>query len=344
MAVEAEPTGGNRPNWASLVKSIRNGKAIPLIGDQVSMTHMFGAFDLGNAWAKATGYPLDDPSPERIAQYLSILSGHDFEAKDQYLKFLKEQLFAQAVAEQPEGAVHPYLEDLKGKLPHLTVSQAAEQLSFADFKNSPDNPLSILAKLPFPIYLTTSYHTLLEDALRAAGKTPRQGIYSWSDDIEGYTPELPVDPTMSRDQSLAHRVQNPLVFYLHGIDSDSASLVLAEDNYFEFFEHISHDLERTLGLPPQVQTAMALSSVIMIGYDVQSWAFRVVFRGPVRTILNRKQPPGVSVQLKPEPVAGVADVEAVKRYFSKYFARNHFNIYWGDVPEFTQELWTQWEK
>ncbi|MCO5189841.1 MAG: SIR2 family protein [Anaerolineae bacterium] len=344
MAIETATNGNNSISWPLLLRALRGGKAIPLIGNMVSMEHMFGQLDIGEAWAAAVKFPFRDREPERIAQYLSVLSGYEVEAKDQYLDFLKTLLFRQAQTEQPNGTPNPFLDTLKDELPRLTVSKSAERLGFAVFKNEPDNPFSILAKLPFPIYLTTSYHTLLEDALRAVGKTPRQGIYSWSDDLEGYAQQLPFDPMQSREELLEQRIQNPLVFHLHGIDSDSASLVLAEDNFFEFFEHISHDLERAQGLPPEVQQAMALSSLIMIGYDVHSWPFRVVFRGPVRAILNQKQPPGLSIQMKPQPEAGIEDVEAVKRYFDVYFSNNRFNIYWGDVQSFTRELWTQWEQ
>ena len=46
---------------------------------------------------------------------------------------------------------------------------------------NPADPHKVLAELPFPIYVTTSYGNLLTEALTAAGKAPRIEFGRWNE-------------------------------------------------------------------------------------------------------------------------------------------------------------------
>ena len=86
----------------------------------------------------------------------------------------------------------------------------------------------MLADLPCPIYITTDMSTLLADALRAAGKDPQIELCRWNEDVEQlpsiYDDEPDYRPTEQR----------PLVYHLFGIHDEPDSMVLTEDDYFDY--------------------------------------------------------------------------------------------------------------
>ncbi len=327
-------------DWGYLVDLVNAGKCTPLISNKMVMDYIFGQWDYIRAWAEDVGYPMTDfSSPAHIAHYLSITSGDELVAKSNYLRFLKDSLLQQ-VAQNAAGAAasNPFIETLTEELPRLTFSQAALRLGFVDPDQRPDNPFALLAKLPLPIYLTTSYHTFMEEALRLAGKQPHTATYNWSEEFG-----VPTFTSSPAELGFQPTVAEPLVYHFHGLDDDSSSLVLTEENFFEFFEQMSRDLERTSGLPDVVRIALATSSTLLLGYDIQSWAFRVVFRGPIKAIFNRKRPLSLCIQLVPKPESGIIDTEEFRNYLHSYLRGYKFSVYWGNVDGFVKTLWTEWE-
>lgn len=323
--------------WPFLVRLISRGKCTPLIGNKISMEFIFGQYDMVQAWAKDIQYPMADRTNlPRIAQFLSIISGDEFLAKTEYLEFLKQSLLQQA----RNGLIDSvdFLDMLEEELPVLTFSEVASRLRYSDFEKNPEHPLFILAQLPLRVYITTSYHTLLEEALKDAGKKPQSDFYRWSDELEKdeFFEESP--PPGFRPS-----VEEPLVYHLHGIDSEPTSLVLTEEDYFEFFEHISQDLVKSEGIPNTVRRALATSALLLLGYEFDGWPFRVLFRGPIKAIFNRRRPRSLSIQFSP-PDQGLMNTKAVRQYLEQYFGDYKFNIYWGNVESFTQELWSHWER
>lgn len=325
--------------WDFLTNYINNGKCMFIVSHAFHMNSIFQHQEsVIRSWAESVGYPMADTSSvARVAQYLSVTGGGDSLAKTIYLQFLKESLLKKARSEQSEGT-NPFLENLASDLRHLTVTEVATRLGYFDFEKEPDNPLFLLAQMPLRVYLTTSFYTFLEDALKAAGKTPHSDYYRWSETLEEDDFEdshLPLDYVPSEKE--------PLVYHLNGIDSNADSLVLTEENYFEFFERISQDLKESAGIPDAVRLALARSSLVLFDYNLNSWAFRVLFRGPIKAIFNKKRPLSLCIQLKPRPEEGITDTEKIREYLDTYFRDYQFSIYWGDVRNFTQELWHHWK-
>ena len=328
----------NETNWDFLVELINIEKCTPLLSNMMVMDYIFGDWNYVRAWAKEVNYPLtDDRNPAHVAHFLSITSGDELVAKSDYLRFLKESLFKQKSAGEAIDS-NPFLEMLHEELPRLTFTQAAMRLGAGDPQQQND-PFTALARLPFPVYLTTSYHTFMEEALTAAGKTPHTVTYNWTDEFDSGSVS-----TQATQLDFQPTKDDPLVYHFHGLDSDASSLVLTEENYFEFFERMSRDLERSTGLPDVVRHALATSSILLLGFDIQSWPFRVVFRGPIKAIFNRRRPLSICLQLLPNPDAGIVDSAQFRKYLLAYLSGYKFSVHWGDVTSFMQELWSHWEK
>src|SRR6185312_5032778 len=93
---------------------------------------------------------------------------------------------------------------------------------------NPNDPHRVLAGLPFQIYLTTNPDRMLVDALREAKKAPEVDVCPWNEwvDRSGFI--------FAREPNFSPTVDRPLVYYLFGRLEDRDSLILTEDDYFDY--------------------------------------------------------------------------------------------------------------
>ena len=188
----------------------------------------------------------------------------------------------------------------------------------------PEDPLLVLANLPIKVYLATSPHTFLEDALRRAGKTPRTELCRWRKELDS------IDPAI--DKSYRPSAREPLVYHLHGLDAYPDSLVLTEDDHLEFLVNVcqgqgNESADRVHGL---VRKAL-FDDLILLGFSLSGWPFRVLYNGLIKPN-GRQEDRGICcLQLVPG--------EDEKRYLQDYLEREaRFDVFWGDVPQYTREL------
>jgi hypothetical protein len=190
----------------------------------------------------------------------------------------------------------------------------------------PTNLPLMLAALPLPIFVTTSYHDFLEVALRErAGKRPHTEICVWNDSLRA------IPSVFEHNPDYQPTPEEPLVYHLHGFDAYPESLVLTEDDYLDFLAYIAKDPR---AIHPRVRQALTDSSLVMIGYHPQEWDFRVIFRGLVAT-----RPPGmwktsIAIQLEHEPL--------IQQYIQRYLRQARFDVEWTEAGEFIAELYRGW--
>lgn len=332
-------------DWSFLAEQVHNDRCLPFISNRVSNRYLFPDRDIIQAWATKISYPFADRSNlALVAQYLSVLTSEG-RTRSAYLEFLKDELLADAAAKAGEEDL--FLADMRESRRELTPTQLALDLGFGNFDTQADNVWSLLARLALPIYLTTSYHSFMEHALTVYNRRPISAVYCWSDRLERL---------MQRDYShylvepdLEPKVAEPLVFHLYGIDEYRDSLVLNEDNFFEYIEHISDDLERIdvdtekrTGLPTTVTTRLSLSndSLLLLGYNLNDWDFRVAFHTAVQRLTKRQQELSLLVQFEPGFGDDLDDdtKERIRHYLTRYAQANRFGIYWGSVDDFLKQL------
>jgi hypothetical protein len=321
-------------DWKTIIRRIKAGKCTPIVSYQVSSHHFTNQKAVVEAWADEIGYPMiDRDNLARVAQFSSTTSRDALVAKEEFLDFLKQRLLNQARDEQT-AEQSAFLDTLADELFDLTFSEVASRLGYPRYENELENPLRILAELPLPIYLTTNYATFMENALRAANKEPRTEICYWYEDLED-----DVCSVFEQDPDYQPSVEEPLVFHLHGLDACPSSLVLTEDDYLDFLVKVSLDAE---AVPKRVAQALADSSLLLLGYQLYDWDFRVIFRGLIATKRASRRLLSMSIQLTPDQ-AGIRDFEEAQNYLEQYFDKANFDIYWGDTQSFSRELWEQWE-
>src|SRR5262249_19174593 len=113
--------------------------------------------------------------------------------------------------------------DVHGAYPH-TLDELLEAAGKLCREENPTDPHRVLADLSFPIYLTTNPDNLLEAALLAAHREPRVAICPLNDYVELALDAYNEEPKPS----------HPLVYHLFGRLREPDSLVLTEDDYFDF--------------------------------------------------------------------------------------------------------------
>ena len=319
-----------------IVDKINDGKALPFISNSVADDLFLGDHaQLAKLWANFIEYPFADPNTTltQMAQYQSIASKaerrNDVYVKEVYLGFLERILFQLAEADLLEELNE---DSNKNK---FSFSEKAERLQCPDFDSPSLQPLKQLAQFPLPIYLTTSYHSFLEVALRKVGKRPRSEICYWHPGLADIPSVFNSHSLLQPDQQYRPSEKEPLVYHLHGLDAYPSSLVLTEDDCLDFLITISNNNE---AVHPEIQGLLGNASLLLMGYSLYSWDFRVLFRGLIKPTATTRRPKSASI------LQGSED-PAEKAYFENYLIHEaDFEVYWGSMAEFVDELWQRWLK
>jgi hypothetical protein len=287
-------------DWERLLGRIRDGKCTPFLGAGACFGTLPLGRDIAEQWAKEFDFPLgeeDSTDLMRVAQFLAI---------DQDPMFPKERIAAQ-------------------------IKSVKQRPNF----QAKDEPHGILADMPLPVYITTNYDDFMVQALKDAGKKPKQEICRWNKYVKDQT-------SVFDDATFEPDLTNPVVFHFHGHAQIPESLVLTEDDYLDFLVNISRD---QLLLPPRIQRALTGASLLFIGYRIADWNFRVLFRSLVGYLEKALYRGHVSVQIFPlgDEVL-TAKKEKALEYLDKYFSKLETRVYWGTSQEFTAELGQRWEE
>lgn len=366
--------------FSHLCQAIQQGKFIPIIGDTIRISHIFDVDmnedigidgelenqdgdvtfaaeddeqqyrlnvieELAYHWAESINYPLSDRYRiSRVAQFQALRQENATQAKQDYLSFLKDTLLDVAedlaVNEDDQEGV-----ELVSHLRYDTTRLFAEMVRELDFPHFPvgkEDPMRLLARLPLKIYVTTSYHNFIEQALIAEDKHPCSRLCFWNMDSESVAVEHRIDDEFEPN------VANPVVYHLLGMEQYPASLVLTEEDYLDFLWKLAQDLpgdsaERII--PPYLAAELKLSSLLLLGYRLQDWDFRVLFRGLINGLPDAKRTRSISValqiDLKEQPL--VEDEEKAKQYLKSYFKESRFQVKFGDSDDFVLKLWRAWQ-
>jgi len=318
----------NSIDWDLLKRRIRTGKLTPIIGDRVGHDGFLTSDDLVQGWANKIGYPMPNTrSITRVSQYRSVTKD-PLAAKEDYLEYLKQYLLGQA--RQRQGSAGNFLDTLEDELDMLSFSQVAARLKYPDFDAEYLNPLKILAQFDIPIYLTTSFHTFMAQALEKTNKIPRVELCAWSEESGTHT-------SLFDEDDYTDNTQKPVVYHLHGLDAEPSTLVLSEDDFLDFLVNITRNEQL---VPYRIHQAMADSSLLLLGYELQDWDFRVLFRGLIKSKPAARRLMSICIQLDPRQ-NDAGDAAEVEKYLETYFREYRFEIYWGSAQSFTQDLWEQ---
>jgi hypothetical protein len=171
--------------------------------------------------------------------------------------------------------------------------------------------LRALARLDFPLVITTNFDGLFERALRDAGKQPRVSVY----EPEG-------EPTTDFEDESA---QSPVIYKLHGDIAQRESLVVTDEDYIQFVLRMS-DKEPYDPIPLSLKHFLKRWTTLFIGYSLLDYNLRLLFKTLRWRIDPAKIPDTYSVDFHPDAL--ILDVWQSQRRYVKFIAQN----VWSFVP------------
>lgn len=311
---------GSMKNWPALLRNIQKGRCTPLLGPGL-MEYLVGSrHNLARDWSQTFRFPLPQSKGDlpEVAQFLAYEQDKQF-PRDELIRYFQAYLLRQH-PEIIKRAIDPT--DISGVMRDVWENQVSAQS---------DDPFLVLAKLPLPIYVTTNVSSILEHALVKAGKAPERGICRWKKDIK-------MEPTVfETEPDYRPSEQRPLVYYLYGHIDVPDSLVLTQDDYFDFLIGVTQNKDL---VPPPVRASLVNSSLLLLGFPFESWDFRVLFRWLIdlEGSSRRDRYAHVAAQFDPED-SEMIDTERARSYLSSYFSRNaHISLYWGAPQAFIADL------
>ncbi len=305
--------------WQSITDSVSQGTFVPILGPD------FGEHICGSSGERACrlaerhGFPLSPHQRSdlaKVAQFLSIDESRRT-ARNAVIKGLRREVLARRPDADGDGEFG---------LPAL-LDAAVERCRAGD-----DDPFRILSELKAPIYINASPDPLLLKSLRAAGLEPTLVTCGWRSDPVVPPPDDPPPDDPSPDQ--------PLLYHPLGMFGQWDSLVLTEDDYFDYL--IAASTYKLM--PAAVRSAVVESSLIFFGFPLDDWTFRVLFRQimTLKGVAKLHEFAHVGVQVDPEGHS-LADVKKARKYLQDYFAgigseAPRIDIYWGSPVDFLKEL------
>lgn len=343
-------------DWADVKRRIDDGSVVPLISNSLRYDAIFaqllknyneaaGENDcdrphlkvlaenlLAQAWAEQIAYPLPDTMElARVAQFNRSLANDDEEARVGYLNFLKNALLGYA---ENLGADSAVIDDQFARIKEISFADIVQNLGYPLDVTEDSDPLRVLARQRLPMYVTTDYHDFIERALILEGKQPVTQLSQWAGELNLAREHVP-DPTY------VPTPERPLVYHVFGLERYPKSMVLSEDDYIDFLVKVNQsddaNDERAV-IPFRIRSVLKNASLIVLGYRLQDWDFRVLFRGIVNRTDNPSRGFSLIIQLTPDQQYNIKNPADAQRYLEKYFRPKQFSVAWGGVDSFLKRL------
>jgi TIR domain/SIR2-like domain len=329
LAHRVAPDRQFSPLVRSIIADLKNSRCTPVLGSGLT-DWLFGSRrDLAQKWANEYPFPMaphwSDDLPQ-VTQYAAVTYS-DFVLRDDLGAFYREQLQQR------------YPEIVDGRR-DLTLGELATAVWESQAPGHADEPHIVLASLPCPIYVTAQATSLLVRALQKAGKEPVTDFCRWKPELMRESKEPLEDP------SYEPSVDRPLVYHVFGTLEVPESIVITEDEYFDFVAAVARSSPNQL-IPSVIEEALADTSLLFLGFGLQHWDLRIL----LRSVIMRESAPRKGMRAKHVAAeldlvrGGATSPERAREYMVTYF-QNHepaIEIEWASVDEFSADLAHAWE-
>jgi CHAT domain/SIR2-like domain len=326
--------------WPEIVRMGVSGCCMPILGPDLPERLLGSRRDIASRWAQSLHFPLEAHRQEdlaQVAQYVGSLVERKHIPKKLFEHF-RARLLDRFEKELPDDL----LRQVSGAA--IRGTDVAEEARIVDeliravgklYRNkNPRDPYRLLAQLEFPVYVTTEPTSLLEDAISEEGNAAYTEICRWNSRIQS--------PSVTKQNpDYSPTPERPLVYHLFGHLRDVASLVLTEDDYFDFLigktEADIIDSNEKNSMSQLIYKVLNNCSVLYIGFELGGRDFRVMSR-VLKQISRGEAYGGVAAQIDPEEDRTL-DPDRARRYMERIFLKSEkFDIYWGTPQDFVGRL------
>jgi hypothetical protein len=318
-----DATKGEFEQWDSICRFVRRGDCVPILGPDVA-EHILGSTRaLAAELAHTTNFPLDSSDRfdlAKVAQYM--MTQHSLE----YVQSkVIDETFVELEKTGERLLKRPVADDLN------LIDSIIDELMKEDDPRKAD-PLKLIAALNAKVFVNAASDSLLERFIArtpifGASKQPVALASEWRDETLDYRNET---------ESLAEAtVERPYVYYLFGNTQKESTWVLTQDDFFDYLIRTT----RYQLMPPVIGDALVSSSLLFLGFPLDDWKFRVMFRlilakGGKKLLDSYNH---VGVQVDPAETT-IANARRAKKYLERYFFNSRIDIYWGSAADFLREL------
>jgi CHAT domain/SIR2-like domain len=323
--------------YEELSMSLQNETCTPIVGPSVLEPVWGMPRIVAREWAERRGFPL---APYRSDELASVA---------QYLARRRNGVANRTFVVQTwlgtmEGLLSKHWPDLADRIDGFADLRPAQRVASlvseagARLRQNEFDPFRLLARLPVEVYLTATPDPLLADALSAADP-PREPIVEYA----RWTDALKLKPRTfdegNKYQSISR--EHPLVFHLFGTLDEPDSMVLTEDDFFDYLIHVVQDTNNT-AIPGLVRAAWSNNALILLGFDLDDWTFRALYRAiiyePGHSLRLKQGTLSAAVQLTPEEDRNLRPQSALE-YLEQVFGSESISLSWSEPQEFLREVW-----
>ena len=324
--------GNTFDRWEAVISDLEEGHCVPVLGPGLAEPVFGSTRELAREWAERYEFPLapyyrDDLA--QVAQYLAYQHNPSYvlnQLRDYKARYIRRR----------------FRDDLTPDLltTPVKVGVVDRMMSYIGARQRATNPHDVytsLAKLPVAIYVNANRDNLLFDALAQAGKKPHVRLCTWRSSGEL---SVPYGPPPEADYRPS--IEEPLIFHVFGNYQYPESLVISEDDYFDFLTSVTrNEALANKSIPIEVSSALASSGLILLGFQVDDWDFRVLFGSIVRQpgSMMAKMHTRVAIQMNPSDERTI-DPTRTHHYLRKFFQeqRTRVDLFWGSPEEFMTRL------
>ena len=249
--------------WPAVLNQANQGKWTPIIGPGLTDGLLGSRREVAQRWADTFRFPMaphDREDLPQVAQFLAVNQKALAFPQNHLIDYLRSELLERYRDELPAEV----RESLHGEARAAHLSRLISSIGVQRRQANPTDPFKVLAGLNLPIYITASQSDLITDALREAGKEPRIDFCRWNDavlDAEALPPNFRPD------------AKHPLVYHLFGRLDHPESLVITEDDYFDFLIGMKKNSDL---IPLVVKRALADTGLMFLGFHLDDWNFRIM--------------------------------------------------------------------
>jgi hypothetical protein len=330
-------------DWKLIIDRICDGACVPFLGAGVNVSSSSGEYQ---------GLPLGGDLSLRMVERWMDLQGIDLE---QLTKLqAHEKILASPLYEDYKDLTRMGLFNLSRVALHVQVRQDYGILIkylrelIPEAKCQPSPLLRTLAKLPSPVkptsppfqlIVTTNYDRLMERALET------QGYKEDKEDDEGKggkSYKVVIQPIKGFDAKPQKKLENELAVYqgivvykIHGsfvdtkedtpsiVQKKKDAVVVTEEDYIEFLLTV---MKPKAGIPQLIKAKLVGSTVLFLGYSLEDWDFRTLFKGLIEVLPDRDQLRSYAIQHK------------APDFWVDFWAKKNVRIRNVDLYEFAKDL------
>jgi hypothetical protein len=302
-------------DWDTITDSIRSGRCVPFLGAGVNVSaNGYDGLPLGGEVARRLLGKLIGDDESDFHELVKIQSQPTLSGHKDLLRIAAQDLARVALHIQVQGG-NPRLLDL---LKQILGGQHC----------GPSRLLTVLARLPVRLVVTTNYDHLMEQAF-AQENQPDPLVVIQPVDGFNRAQQTALKRKLSELRTAEVRPRGeaePAILYkIHGsLDDGSAELIVTEQDYIDFLSVVGSG--SPAGVPPLISAMVQDSSLLFLGYGLEDWDVRTIYKALVENLPKRKQRMSFAIQKDPSP------------FWEEVWREKGVKIYNVDLYEFADEL------